>query len=257
MKRLILIVTAVLMLSGCSYLASVDWNKAELQQASAAALTAVSITDAQVIALCQRTVQQMDAESTIDNGEYKKRLDRVMAGITDIDGLPINFQVYRTNEVNAFACGDGSIRVYSGLMDVMDDAELMAIIGHECGHVSHQDSKKAMKNAYLASAARGVLNAAGGTVGTLSQSALGDIGEAFANSQFSQKQEYKADEYGFTFAVKHGYSSYSMYNALHVLETLSGGSQASLVQKMFASHPGTPERAERVKAMADAYEQSK
>jgi len=257
MKRFIILATAVCWLSSCSYLASIDWNKAELQQASAAALTAVSISDAQVFALCQRSVQQMDAENKIDNGEYKKRLDRVMAGINDIDGLPVNYQVYRLNEVNAFACGDGSIRVYSGLMDVMNDAQLMAIIGHECGHVSHQDSKKAMKNAYLASAARGVLNAAGGTVGTLSQSALGDIGEAFVGSQFSQKQEYKADEYGFTFAIKHGYSPYSMYEALHVLEELSGGSQASLVQKMFASHPGTPERAQRVKAMADAYNQQK
>ena len=39
-------------------------------------------------------------------------------------------------------------------MDLMDDDELMSIIGHEIGHVVHADTKHAMKNAYLASAAR-------------------------------------------------------------------------------------------------------
>ena len=52
-------------------------------------------------------------------------------------------------DVNAFACGDGSIRVFSSLMDLMDDDQLMAIIGHEIGHVVHADVKHAMKNAYL------------------------------------------------------------------------------------------------------------
>jgi len=42
-------------------------------------------------------------------------------------------------DVNAFACGDGSIRVFSALMDLMDDDELMAISGHEIGHVVHAD----------------------------------------------------------------------------------------------------------------------
>jgi len=252
MKRILAFLAAVHCICGCSYLSQVNWNTDELAKASASALTAMSITDAQVVALCQSSVKQMDAESTIDNGSYKQRLDRLLANVKDINGLPINFQVYKTEEINAFACGDGSIRVYSGLMDVMDDAELMAIIGHECGHVAHQDSKKAMKSAYLASAARGVLNAAGGTVGTLSQTVLGDLGEAFLSSQYSQKQEYRADEYGFEFATSQGYSPYSMYNALNVLVGLSGSQQSSLVAKMFSSHPGSAERAMRMKEKADA-----
>lgn len=62
--------------------------------------------------------------------------------------LPLNFKVYDVIDVNAFACGDGSIRVFSSLMDLMTDDELMAIIGHEIGHVVHTDVKDAMKNAY-------------------------------------------------------------------------------------------------------------
>lgn len=39
-------------------------------------------------------------------------------------------------------------------MDVMTDEEVMAVVGHEIGHVVHTDSKDAMKNAYLRSAVR-------------------------------------------------------------------------------------------------------
>ncbi len=37
------------------------------------------------------------------------------------DRLPLNFKVYLVVDVNAFACGDGSIRVFSSLMDLMTD----------------------------------------------------------------------------------------------------------------------------------------
>ena len=121
-------------------------------------------------------------------------------------------------DVNAFACGDGSIRVFSSLMDLMTDDELMAIIGHEIGHVVHADVKHAMKNAYLASAARNAAGAAeGSTLAKLSESQLGDVVTAFTDAQFSQKQEYAADEYGFKFCVDHGFSPYGMAESLEKL----------------------------------------
>lgn len=252
MKRLFLITMAASVLTGCSVLSNINWDQAQLQQAAGSALQAASITDAQVVALCKETVTQLDAKNTLAPDSYQKRLASLLSGINDIEGLPINYKVYKTNEVNAFACGDGSIRVYSGLMDIMDDDELMAIIGHECGHVANHDSKKAMKSAYLASAARGVVSAAGGTVGTLSKSFLGDLGEAFVNSQYSQKQEYSADDYGYKFSTEHGHDVYSMARALEKLVELSGSSKSSLVQKMFASHPDSAKRAQRMREKADA-----
>ncbi len=251
MKKLLFALFLSLPLCGCSVLSSINWDTNQLANASAMALTAASITDAQVIALSQKTVHQLDSQNVIENGPYLQRLSKLMANVKDVEGIPINYKVYKLDEINAFACGDGSIRVYSGLMDVMDDDELIAIIGHECGHVAHQDSKKAMRNAYLAASARGVINAAGGTVGTLSQSVLGDLGESFVNSQFSQKQEYAADDYGFRFAIDQGHDKYSMYKALNKLVELAGGSESSLVQKMFSSHPGSAERAAKVKEKAD------
>lgn len=252
MRRTILVLTMTSILCSCSMLGKINWDPVQLQNAASAALTAASISDAQVVALSQKTVAQLDAQYPQADAKYQERLNKLLSSVPDVEGIPVNYKVYKTDEVNAFACGDGSIRVYSGLMDLMDDDELMAIIGHECGHVVHQDSKKAMRSAYLTMAARNLIGATGGTVGALSQSILGDIGEMFVSSQYSQKQEFAADDYGYRFSVEHGRSPYGMSSSLEKLVELAGSQKASLVQKMFSSHPDSAKRAQRIKAKADA-----
>ena len=228
-------------------------NVAKAVQAASDVATAVTLSDADIARMSHESVEWMDAHNPIDEGEYDARLKRLTEGITEVDGLPLNFKVYYVIDINAFACGDGSIRVFSSLMDIMDDDELMAIIGHEIGHVVHHDVKDAMKNAYLASAARNAAGAAGGTVGKLSDSQLGDVATAFMDARFSQKQEYEADEYGFEFSVKYGFSPYGMANSLNKLVELSNGEKASAIQKMFSSHPDSEKRAARMKEKADQY----
>lgn len=242
----------VLSFSGCGILGNVNWNDEALASAAGKYATAMSITDEQVIELSKQSIAELDKQNTIDNGTYYTRLKKLMSGIETVDGLALNFKVYKTDEINAFACGDGSIRVYTGLMDVMTDDELMAIIGHEIGHVIHQDTKNALVRAYMASAASDVIGAAG-TVGAIAQGVAGSIAEAFVGAQFSQKQEYAADDYGFAFAINAGRSPYSMCSALQKLVSLSQGSKASAVAQMFSSHPDSAKRAERIKAKADSY----
>lgn len=255
MKKVILCIIAAVSLTGCSILGGINWDTNQLGQAAGAAMTALSITDAQIVQLCRQSIAQEDAQNRIDNGSYDARLKKLLKGV-QVKGLTLNPKVYIKNEINAFASGDGSIRVYSGLMDVMNDEELLAVIGHEIGHVVNHDTRDAMKSAYLAAAARGVVNAAG-AVGALSQTVLGDIGEAYFNSQYSQKQELAADQYGFEFAIANGQSPYSMYNALVKLINMSSNTQSSYLAKMFSSHPDSVTRANKVKAAADAYVKSK
>lgn len=250
MKKLLFLIICLPLVTGCSVL---HLNPAMLGQAAVSAATAASITDEQIVQLSRQTVAELDKQNRMASSSYQNRLANLLKDVPDVEGLKINYKVYDTPEINAFACGDGSIRVYSGLMDVMDDAELMAIIGHECGHVVHQDTKKAMKNAYLAQSARYALGASNGVIGALSRSVVGALGEAFIGSQYSQSQEYAADEYGFKFSTEHGYSPYSMSNALNKLVDIAGGSNYSLVEKMFASHPDSEKRAEKMKVKADLY----
>ena len=252
MRKLIIIAAAVLSLCSCSVLTGIDWNAEGLASAAGKAMTAASISDEMVVELCHQSIAQLDAQNTIENGPYAQRLARVMKGVNDINGIPVNLKVYKTNDINAFASGDGSIRVYTGLMDVMDDDELYAILGHEIGHVYNKDTKNSIKSAYLASAARDVV-ASAGNYGALISYLLGDIGEALASAQYSQKIEYKADKYGCQFAIDGGRDPYSMYNALQKLMSISQDTNNSIIAHMFADHPQTEKRAEKVKAQADEY----
>ena len=228
-------------------------NVKKAVQAASDVANAITLSDEDIASMSHESVVWMDEHNPVDTLEYDARLKRLTAGIDQVNGLPLNFKVYYVSDVNAFACGDGSIRVFSALMDKMDDDELMAIIGHEIGHVVNHDVKDAMKNAYVASAALNAAGAAGGKIAQLSESQLGELTSAFVDAQFSQKQEYEADEYGFRFCVEHGFSPYGMANGLNKLVELSQGAKASVVQKMFSSHPDSEKRAARMKAKADEY----
>lgn len=251
MKRLIIIAIAALSLCSCSILANM--NPVYLADAAGKAMTGMTLTDAQIIELCQKSVAHLDAENKVDNGAYQKRLTKILNGVDHVGDLKLNFKVYITDQINAFACGDGSIRVYSGLMDVMDDDMIMAIIGHEIGHVVHKDTKKQMQRAYMTTAAREAVYAAGGVIGNLAGSVVGSLAESYVDAQFSQKQEFAADDYGFQFAIDHGYGPYSMARGLEKLVQLSNGQKASAVAQMFSSHPDSQERAARMNQKAATY----
>ena len=216
---------------------------------------AVTLSDKDIAEMSRESVEWMDKNNKVSapESEYSQRLGRITGKFGEVDGLKLNFKVYEVTDVNAFACGDGSIRVFSALMDMMTDDELAAVIGHEIGHVVHTDVKDAMKNAYLTSAALNAAGATDGVVAKLSDSEAGKLVEAFTGAKFSQKQEYEADDYAFDFCVKNGFDPYAMSNALKKLVELSNGEKASTVQKMFSSHPDSAKRAERMKEKADAH----
>lgn len=257
-KLYILALAPVYFMAGCASLqqtaANVDMQR--VAQAGATAATAITITDQDIVEMCRQAMELNDSKSQIaaSGSAYAQRLERLTSGLSNYDGLKLNFKVYMTDEINAFASGDGSVRVYSGLMDVMDDNELMAIVGHEIGHVKNKDTKDAVKNAYMTAAAREAIGAAGGTIGKLSDSVLGDIAQTFTSAQYSQKQENEADDYGFKFTTTNGYDPYAMANSMKKLLELSGNSsQSSMLTQAFSSHPDTAAREKRMREKADAY----
>ncbi|QDE47656.1 hypothetical protein EIN43_21850 [Enterobacter hormaechei] len=158
-------------------------------------------------ALSDEACKDMDGKATLApaNSTYTQRLNKIASALGDnINGQPVNYKVYMAKDVNAFAMANGCIRVYSGLMDMMTDNEVEAVIGHEMGHVALGHVKKGMQVALGTNAVRAAAASAGGIVGSLSQSQLGDVGEKLVNSQFSQRQESEADDYSYDLLRKRG-----------------------------------------------------
>ena len=252
MKKLALLCAVVISLASCSSLKVVDPNAAV--NAGAAAVQALTISDAQIAQLCSQYMVESDGQNTIlpASNDYTKRLDRIMARFHNINDLNLNYKVYNSKTVNAFASGDGSVRVYSGLMDVMTDDQVFAVVGHELGHLINKDVRDAYRTAYLVVAARYGIAAVNTTAGALSTGFLGDLGQELASAAYSRKQETEADEASFNFCVKNGVDPFAMYHALNVLIKLGTdtGNQGKLTQ-MFSSHPDTVKRANHIKELAE------
>ena len=254
MKKLALFgALVVMMMTSCSTMKIVDQNAAV--NAGAAAMQALTISDAQVAQLCSQYMVETDGQNTIlpaDNS-YTQRLNRIMARFHNISNLNLNYKVYQSNTVNAFASGDGSVRVYTGLMDAMNDDEVFAVIGHELGHLINKDVRDAYRAAYLVVAARYGIAAVNTTAGALSTGFLGNLGQELASRAYSRRQETQADETAFQFCVQNGVDPYAMYHALNVLISLSGqNTQQGKLAELLSTHPDTHKRAAHVKEMCEA-----
>lgn len=224
--------------------AQINWGR--VIQGGAKAVQAMTLSNNDIIGYVKQYIQESDSKNKVLGPEtaYGKRLATLTQGLTDVDGMPLNFKVYENSEVNAFACADGSVRVYSGLMDIMTDNEVLGVIGHEIGHVAHEDTKKAFKQALLNSALKDGLASTSSTVAALTDSQLGALGDALAKSKYSKKQENQADEYGYQFLKSHGKNPIAMVQAFRKLQQMeqASGQQSSFVNNLFSDHPEISKR---------------
>ena len=255
------IILTIVLVGLCSLGANAQLGKIKVDKAvNAAAKGAKSLTlsDAEVIGYANEYMEWMDEHNPVckttdkDKGrkEVATRLAKIVSVIPAdlIKEYRLNILSYYVVDVNAFACANGDIRVFAALMDLMTDDEILAVVGHEIGHVVNKDSKDRFVTALRISALKDAAGAVGGnTVSSLSDSQLGDLAEALGNAQYSQKQENAADAYGYEFLKKCGKDPANMASALGVLLKLqedAGSAENSKFQTLFSSHPDLKKRIE-------------
>lgn len=239
---------ALLMLLAMAVPASAQFNLKKAVSGAAKAAKAATLTDAQMAAYVKESVDWMDKHNPVlpEDDPYTMRLRKLTDGITEADGIPLNFKVYNVIDVNAFACPDGSVRVFAALMDKMTDDELLGVIGHEIGHVLKHHSKNAFRTQLLADALKDGIASTGGKAAALTESQLTGLTQSLINAKYSQKQENEADDCGYDFLVSNGKNPWGMVMAFEKLQNMEGGQQSSYIEKMFSSHPETKARIERM-----------
>lgn len=216
---------------------------------------AATLSDAEVVDLANKSCEQLDATSKVaaPKSKYARRLEKLLKGMPkDVNGVAINYKVYETKDVNAWAMNNGCVRVYSGLMDLMNDDEVRGVIGHEIGHVALGHSKKAMQVAYAAGGVRQIAAASGNSaVAALSNSDVGAIAEKLVNAQFSQVQETDADDYSFDLLTTAKLKREGLISAFEKLAKLGDSNS------MFSSHPSSSGRAQHIRDRLAAKPQAK
>ena len=124
---------------------------------------------------------------------------------------PSDVRVYviENDEWNAFAMGNYSIYVFSGLLDDLDDDEVAIVLGHELVHATHEHSRRqAKKGMWVQLAAIGALGAAStidqGSSRALAETAAGLAASAWTNG-YGREMEDQADRVGLRYAYEAGY----------------------------------------------------
>ena len=251
MKKMML--TVALFVATFSAVEAQKINLGKAVSAASKGAQALAFSNEDAKKLSKESVEWMDKHNPVTDSKsaYTKRLNRLFGKHKSEDGLDLNYKVYHVVDINAFACADGSVRVFSSLMDIMTDEELLGVIGHEIGHVAHKDSKNAFRTALLTSALKDGVSSTNGKAAALTDSQFGELGEALLNATYSQKQESNADAYGYDFLKKNGKNPWAMalsFEKLKKLEEDSGYQKDSKFKRMFSSHPDLDKR---IKVMSE------
>ncbi len=241
MKQLVIVIVLCLSMlsSGCE-----DVDVLLVADAGIDAITAATLSDEAVIGLAIEASQLSDRQNAVaaSQNRHAKRLRKLTEQYVEQDGFVFDLKVYTISEINAFAMADGTIRIYSGLMDMMDDGELLFVVGHEMGHVVKDHVRKKIRMAYAGRAVRKGAASINNEIGDIARSQLGGFAEKLFNAQFSQHEEREADDYGLVFLKNTGYDGKAAVSALRKLATLSSG------HSFLSSHPAPGQRAERLAA---------
>lgn len=237
MKHYIYTIVILVFLSSCE-----DTNILVMTDAATDAVKAFTLDDEDVKNLAQRAASVSDSKYQVARAgsPYESRLRRLISPYIKRDGNSFDFKVYLTDDVNAFAMADGTVRVYSGLMDLMSDEELLFVIGHEMGHVVKEHSRKQLVLAYASSALRKGLAAQENEIGQIARSVVGSFTQKLTSAQFSQHEERQADLYGADFLQAEGYDRAVAVSALQKLGALNSN------HTFLSSHPEPEERAKRL-----------
>ena len=170
--------------------------------------------------------------------------NRMVPGVHRRD-MPYNFQCVNAVYVNAYAFPGGTIATTRGiLLELDNEAELAALLGHELGHVNARHTAEQATKGQLSSLLIGGIAVAAGQQGSdygrIAQQ-LGALGQGLYLSKYSRDNEREADALGHEYMVKAGYSSRGFVGLMEMLNSLhtSGASAASM---LFATHPMGAER---------------
>lgn len=96
MKIKILNIVMIMAFCSCANYGYAQFNLKKAIGGAAKAVQAFTLTDAQMADYVRESVDWMDKNNPVlpEDDPYTQRLNRLVEGITEADGIPLNFKVY-------------------------------------------------------------------------------------------------------------------------------------------------------------------
>lgn len=207
------------------------------------------ISEGQEVAIGRENDPQIVAQMGLvpDSGlqRYVSALGMSLARASERPNLPWTFRVLDDPVVNAFALPGGFIYVTRGIMEHLNsEAELVAVLGHEVGHVTARHSAAQMSKAQLAN-----LGLVAGMIiepgfAQYAQTASQGLGLLFL--RFGRDDERQADDLGLRYMRRTGYDARQMPQVFTLLARVSAASPGGRVPTWLSSHPDPEDRRGRI-----------
>src|SRR5438105_2116534 len=175
--------------------------------------------------------------------QYVADLGKPLAAGSGRPNLPWSYEIADDGAVNAFALPGGPVFVNRGLLALVNsEAELVAVMGHETGHVSARHSANQLSKAQVAQLGLGIGSVLSPTLGSVAQAAGAGLQLLFL--KYSRDAETQADELGFRFMTKAGYDPHEMIPLFQMLDAVSNQAGAGKTPDWLQTHPNPGNRLE-------------
>ncbi len=159
-----------------------------------------------------------------------------------IQYLNWEFNLIKSEEINAFALPGGKIAFYDGIIPVLKtNSGIAFVMGHEIGHVIGGHHAEGASHQQIAGIASLLTQVA--TENNLVRGLVND-GLSIGLLKFNRTQEYEADKYGMIFMAMAGYNP---SNAINAEKRMSDVSKNQSGSDFLSTHPSGYKRIQELK----------
>lgn len=178
--------------------------------------------------------------------KYVSLVGTMVARKSSKPDLKYQYIVLDTDGVNAFAAPGGFVHITRGALALLkNESELAGVLGHETGHVVERHTITAIQKG------KAFQMGANETLSSNPELFRRVVDKAYevVYAGFGRAEELEADAVGLAMAAKAGYAPDGVAKFLMTLKERNSGSQEK--QGLFASHPQTDERIEKMAAVVE------
>lgn len=156
------------------------------------------------------------------NSQYTTRLKNILEdNFQKVENKPLDIKVYETSEANVVTLNNGSIRIYSGMMDILKDEEIRALIAMQAGHIKTGNIRDNLLVAISGDNLDDMTESQLEKVLSLSGSKIKTILNEILQLPYSHAQNKNADNYAKKFLKKNGGSDKDYSNLISKLRRLA------------------------------------
>lgn len=217
-------------------------SKSTMGDAASEMSKSTSVTSEELKKIADEDIAKMDKDNDIVSDQYHIDLQNVVKKIKLPTGVKLDVKVYWSPYLYIFSRSNGSIRVNHGIIEKLNDNELLFVMAHEIGHLLHEDFEKSYRKEHAMYGFEKMLNMGGESMGGMSNGVLASVTSEMRKSRFQKHEEFNADEFAMAVLKANNVPREAAVDALELLQYLN----APLLKMHPTGH-------ERVKNIEDNY----